>query len=265
LQTMADLFGGNDYDRGVNTFSPEGRLFQVEYAIEAIKLGTTVIGIQTAHGIVLGAEKRVNSKLQYTSSLKKISEVTDVHLVGVSGLAADGNLLLDKGRVEAENYKFTYNEYMPTGSLVRRMADFMMSFGDEDSKMARPLGVSMLVAGVDEVDDGKRLLPKLFHLDPSGTYIEYRAKAIGAGEESAMSSLTEKYNTSMTLDEAMSTCVEILKAVMEEKITEENVDIWLIECKQEEDGGWKPEKRKIKGDEFERVLANVGEDEVMAS
>jgi len=259
---MSNAFGGNDYDRGVNTFNPEGRLFQVEYAIQAIKLGTTVIAIQTANGIVLGAEKRVNSKLQYTSSLKKISEVTDVHLVGVSGLAADGNLLLDKGRMEAENYRFTYNEYMPTSSLVRRMADFMMSFGDEDSKMARPLGVSMLVAGLDRMDDGKRLVPKLYHLDPSGTYIEYRAKAIGAGEESAMEALTDKYNTSMTLAEAMTNCVEILKAVMEEKITEQNVDIWVLECKEDEDG-LTPVKRKIEGEEFEQILASVGEDSVL--
>merc|ERR1719343_653540 len=90
-----------------------------------------------------------------------------------------------------------------------------MDFGAEGAPMSRPLGVSMLVAGMDKGRKGE-LIPKLYHLDPSGTYIEYRAKAIGAGEETAMDALTDKYNTSMTLAEAMTNCVEILKAVMEE-------------------------------------------------
>jgi len=261
---MDSLWGGNDYDRGVNTFNPTGRLFQVEYAVQAIKLGSTVIAIQTSDGVVIGAEKRVKQKCLVASSIKKVVQVTDVHIAGISGLTADGNMLLDKGRVEAENYKFTYNEHMPTASLVRRMCDFSMSFGDEDSKMARPLGVSMLVAGLDRVDEGKTLVPKLYHLDPSGTYIEYRAKAIGAGEETAMDYLVDHYNTSMSLDEALRVCLETLKNVMEEKVTNNNVDVWVLQ-RQDTNEGPRPLRRKIEGEEFTNLLTQVNQAEEATS
>merc|ERR1719367_534435 len=144
------MASGNDYDRGVNTFNPAGRLFQIEYAVQAIKLGSTVVGIQTSEGVVIGAEKRITQKCLIASSIKKIVELSNVQIAGLSGLTADGNILVDKGRVEAQYYKFTYNENIKTESLVRRMCDFSMDFGSEGAPMSRPLGVAMLVAGLDK-------------------------------------------------------------------------------------------------------------------
>lgn len=215
----------NAYDRGVNTFSPEGRLFQVEYALEAIRLGSTCIAIQTAQGIVLSAEKRLTSELLVPKSVKKIVEISDSHIAALSGLVADGRILLEHGRVEAQNYKFTYDEQMKTESLVRRMGDFCMDFG-ENAPMSRPLGVSFLVAGLDTVD-GERV-PKLFVLQPSGTFLEYRAKAIGSGHESSQSTLIEQYSNSMELSEAINLSLEILKTVMEEKLSIQNLDLWTL-------------------------------------
>jgi len=249
-----NLMAGNDYDRGVNTFNPAGRLFQVEYAVQAIKLGSTVVAIQTASGVVIGAEKRVKQKCLVASSMKKVAEISAVHMAGVSGLMADGHILLDTGRVEAQNYKFTYDGQIPTQSLVCRMCDFSMNFGAEGAPHSRPLGVSMLVAGLDKVDGV--LVPKLYHLDPSGTYIEYRAKAIGAGEETAMDHLGDHYNSSMTLQQATTVVLEILKNVMEEKITDNNVDLCLLERKETETG-FEPLQRVIDGEEFAALLAGV--------
>merc|ERR1712224_279905 len=153
---MDSLFGGNDYDRGINTFNPEGRLFQVEYAVQAIKLGSTVIGIQTEQAIILGAEKKIKQKNLVESSVKKIVEISRVHLAGLSGLTADGTILVKEARIEAQNHHFSYNENIPTQSLVRRMCDFSMNFGSDESFMSRPLGVSMLIGGLDHLQNLQR-------------------------------------------------------------------------------------------------------------
>lgn len=163
----------SEYDRGVNTFDPEGRLFQVEYAIEAIKLGSTAIGIQTSEGVVLAVEKRITSNLLVTSSIKKIAKL-DGHMgCAMSGLIADARTLVDHARVETQNHWFTYNEKMKTESCVQSISDVAMGFGE--GSMARPFGVALLVGGVDASG------PVLYHTDPSGTYSQFQAKAIGAG------------------------------------------------------------------------------------
>ena len=109
----------SEYDRGVNTFSPEGRLFQVEYAIEAIKLGSTAIGLQTKSGTVLAVEKRLTSSLLEPSSVEKIAEI-DVHVgAAMSGLVADARTLVDHARVEAQNHRFTYDEAIGVEALTQ--------------------------------------------------------------------------------------------------------------------------------------------------
>ncbi|OQR81378.1 proteasome subunit alpha type-5, partial [Thraustotheca clavata] len=137
-----------DYDRGVNTFSPEGRLFQVEYAIEAIKMGTTAVGIRTTQGVVLAVEKRITSPLLEPSSIEKIMEV-DSHIgVAMSGLTADARTLIDHARVEATNHWFSYNERIRVNALTQAVCDLALSFGegsDENNhkqKMSRPFGVA---------------------------------------------------------------------------------------------------------------------------
>lgn len=107
----------SEYDRGVNTFSPEGRIFQVEYAIEAIKLGSTVVSIKTKEGIVMAVEKRITSPLIIPNSMEKIFEIDQHIACASSGLMADARTLVDRARVEAQNYHFVYNEVSPSGSL----------------------------------------------------------------------------------------------------------------------------------------------------
>ncbi|ETO09902.1 proteasome subunit alpha type 5 [Reticulomyxa filosa] len=174
-----------------------------------------------------------------------LGEKGDVGAV-YSGLQADGRTLVDFARVQAQvykiflfyllmligNYWFTYDEPMPVKSLTRTVADYMMSFAgtdddddDDDNghkKMSRPFGVAILLAGVDE--NG----PSLYVIDPSGTIVKYLAVAVGAGGESAMTVLRERYAKSMSLREAEDLAAEILKQVMEAKIGTDNIEFALV-------------------------------------
>lgn len=213
----------SEYDRGVNTFSPEGRLFQVEYAIEAIKLGSTAIGIQTSQGVVLAVEKRVTSSLLEGSSIEKIVEI-DRHLgCAMSGLIADSRTMIDHARIEAQNHWFVFNEKIKVESVAQAVGDLALRFGEsadgEDALMSRPFGIALLIGGVDEKG------PQLFHADPSGTLTQYEAKAIGSGSEGAQTELQEQFHKSLTLTEATSLSLKVLKAVMEEKISSTNVQV----------------------------------------
>jgi 20S proteasome subunit alpha 5 len=255
----------SEYDRGVSTYSPDGRLFQIEYAIEAVKvrcakrrdagrrcplalsptlncslppppqknqpnhppqLGSTAIGIATPEGVVLAVEKRVTSTLLDPSSIHKVAEIDSHSGCAVSGLTADAKTLVDHARAEAQQHRFTYNEPMPLESLTQSLCDLAMRFGEDDDDggggggMSRPFGVALLIAGWDPVDG-----PVLYHTDPSGTYVKYKAMAIGSGAEGAQSALQDKWKADLSLAEAEDLALGTLKQVMEEKVTASNVDV----------------------------------------
>lgn len=175
-----------------STFSPEGRLFQVEYSLEAIKLGSTAIGVATGGGVVLGVEKRVTSTLLETSSVEKIVEI-DRHIgCAMSGLQADARSMVEHARVESQNHAFNYNEPLRVESCTQAICDLALRFGEgadgEESIMSRPFGVALLIAGFDE--DG----PQLYHAEPSGTFYRYDAKAIGSGSEGAQAELQNEFH-----------------------------------------------------------------------
>jgi len=236
----------SEYDRGVNTFSPEGRLFQVEYAIEAIKLGSTAIGIQSSEGIVLAVEKRVTSVLMEPSATEKISEI-DKHIgCACSGLMADSRTMVDRARVEAQNHWFLYNEKMTVESVTQAVSNLAIQFGDSDNDgnaMSRPFGVAILFAGID--DRG----PQLYHMDPSGTYVQCDAKAIGSGCEGAQQALQEAYHKAINLKDALKSVLTILKQVMEEKLNSTNVEVATVTA----DKGY----HMFTKEELETVIADI--------
>lgn len=216
----------SEYDHGVNTFSPEGRLFQVEYAIEAIKLGATALGIRTREGVLLAVEKRLTSPLLVPGSMEKIVEI-DSHLgCAMSGLIADAGTMIDHARVEAQHHTFTYNEKIKVESITQSVCDMAIRFGEgaasPEMATSRPYGVALLIAGCDEKG------PQLYHTDPSGTFFCFEAHATGSGAEGAQTALQEEYNSSMTLAEAETLALKVLKQVMEETLSAQNVEVAAV-------------------------------------
>jgi len=202
-------------------------LFQVEYAIEAVKLGSTAVGIQTKFGTVLAVEKRLTSTLLEPSSVEKIMEV-DTHVgVAVSGLIGDARTLVDHARIEAQHHRFTYDEPMGVQALTQSVCDLALGFGEGrkegETKMSRPFGVALLVAGYDRKEGCL-----LYFSDPSGTFFGYSAKAIGAGSEGAQATLQDRYREDMTVQDAEDVAFEILKQSMEEKISSVNVELACV-------------------------------------
>lgn len=217
----------SEYDRGVSTFSPEGRLFQVEYSLEAIKLGSTAIGIATSEGVVLGVEKRATSPLLEADSIEKIVEI-DKHIgCAMSGLTADARSMIEHARATAVTHDLYYDEQIKVETLTQSVCDLALRFGEgasgEERLMSRPFGVALLIAGHDE-DDGYQL----YHAEPSGTFYRYNAKAIGSGSEGAQTELQNEWHSSLTLRDAELLVLKILKQVMEEKLDENNAQLCCV-------------------------------------
>jgi len=142
----------------------------------------------------------------------------------MSGLSADARTLVDHARSESQYHRFTFNEPMPVESLTQAVCDLALNFGegDEEQTMARPFGVALLVAGWDHRG------PVLYHTDPSGTFTRFDAKAIGAGSEGAQTALQEQFHKNLTLLEAETMAITILKQVMEEKLDASNVEVACV-------------------------------------
>ncbi len=212
------------YDRASTVFSPDGRLFQVEYAREAVKRGTTALGVRFEDGVALIVDKRVQTSLAVPASIEKIF-VLDSHVgCATSGLVADARSLVDRARVEAQMNRVTYDEPVPVGVLVKRICDVKQActqFGG-----TRPYGTALLVAGVDESG------PRLFETDPSGALIEYHASAVGSGRQKAMEYLEEHYKV---LDEAGAIQLGLLaiKQAAEGKPNAEALEIAVVTTERE--------------------------------
>ncbi|KAK8648957.1 hypothetical protein V6N13_129699 [Hibiscus sabdariffa] len=173
----------NQYDTDVTTWSPAGRLFQVEYAMEAVKQGSAAIGLRSKTHIVLGCVNKANSEL--SSHQKKIFKVDDHIGVAIAGLTADGRVLSRYMRNECINYSFTYESPLPVGRLVVQLADKAQVCTQRSWK--RPYGVGLLVAGLDESG------AHLYYNCPSGNYFEYQAFAIGSRSQAAKTYLERRF------------------------------------------------------------------------
>jgi proteasome alpha subunit len=193
------------YDRAITVFSPDGRLFQVEYAREAVKRGSTTLGIVFKDGAILLADKRVATKLAVPSSIEKIY-ILDEHIgCATSGLVADARVLVDYARVIAQINKVTYNEKISVEMLVKRICDYKQTYTQYGG--VRPFGTSLLVAGVDEFG------PQLYETDPSGSLTGYRAACIGANKEKVLEYFEENYKDGLSMDEAIMLGLKALKEV----------------------------------------------------
>ncbi|MDO8870405.1 MAG: archaeal proteasome endopeptidase complex subunit alpha [Methanobacteriaceae archaeon] len=211
------------YDRAITVFSPDGRLFQVEYAREAVKRGTTSLGVKSSEGIVLVVDKRPTSKLVEPKSIEKIFQI-DQHIgAATSGLVADARAIIEKARIEAQVNRITYNEPIRVETLSKKICDMKQMYTQHGG--VRPFGSALIIGGVN----GKGC--RLFETDPSGALIEYKATAIGAGRQVAMEEFEKKYEEDITLTDAIELALDAVYEATEGKTTPESVEIAVIDAK----------------------------------
>lgn len=227
------------YDRAITVFSPDGRLFQVEYAKEAIKRGATAVGIEYDSGVIIGIDKQITSDLMKEESIEKIYKI-DGHVgVATSGLVGDGRKLVEYARVASQQERMTYNESIDTLKLTKEIGDLKQKYTQYGG--TRPFGVSLLVAGADESGS------HLYRTFPSGAFNGYRATAIGSGGEDAKPYLEENYERGMEKEESMEFVLDVLKEVKGEEFKEETVEIAHVD----ED---EKDFRKLKDEEVKKYL-----------
>ncbi|MDI6798421.1 MAG: archaeal proteasome endopeptidase complex subunit alpha [Candidatus Aenigmarchaeota archaeon] len=225
------------YDRTIAVFSPDGRLFQVEYAKEAVKRGTTCLGITFKDGVLLATIKPTAS-LMVSETVEKIFQIDDHVGAVASGLLADARVLVNQARVRAQVHKITYEEAIDIWSLARVIGDRM-----QISTLyagLRPFGVSLLIGGVDKT--GLHLIES----DPSGMLYEWNAYAIGRGGVIANKILKQKWKVGMSEKEAIELAYDVITKTEKER-KESAVDIAIIR---------KEEKkfRKLSAEEIKKIL-----------
>jgi proteasome alpha subunit len=208
------------YDRAITVFSPDGKLYQVEYAAENVRKGWTTIGIKSVNGGVILAEKKKVTPLIDLSSIEKIFLI-DTH-VGASfaGLAADGRILIDYARRLAFNHRFVYDEPADIEMLVRGVCDIKQLYTQHAG--VRPFGVSLIFLGVD------RKGVNLFKTETNGYYFSYLAIAMGAGEQPVLEFLEKNYKKDLNIKEVILLGLKALRAASEGPLTPETVELGYI-------------------------------------
>jgi proteasome alpha subunit len=197
------------YDRAITVFSPDGRLFQVEYAREAVRRGATTAGVVYSDGVVLIADRRIpNPKLAEAASLEKIHQIDENIACATAGLVADARVLVDYARLSAQINRVTYAEPMSVELLVRRICDYKQQYTQFGG--VRPFGTALLVGGYD--DGGVHL----FETEPSGSLTSFRAASTGGNKGPVMDLFEQKYRSGMDRDSAILLALEGLRAGLEE-------------------------------------------------
>jgi len=199
------------YDEVITVFSPDGRLLQVEYALETVYRGPTIIGVSCHEGVVIGAEETLDSRLRDPIFSEKIYEV-DEHLgAAIVGLSSDARVLIDYARIYAQSNRLMYDEPADVEIIARGIGDLMQLYTQHAG--VRPFGVSIIFAGVDNVGS------RLFTTDPSGSYRAYKAVAIGIGHDTVQNLLEKEYLEDLKLDEAVKLAGKCLAKARTEKST----------------------------------------------
>ena len=196
------------YDRAITVFSPDGRLYQVEYAIETVRRGTLAIGIKNKDGIILGVEEKPR-KLQNSEITQKIFQVDDHIGVAAAGYIPDARSQVDNARFFSQSNRMIYDEPIEVESVAKHLADQCQQFTQYAG--VRPFGVALIIAGIDKSGS------TIFLTDPSGTYISYDAVAIGAGSDQVTEYLEKYYKRDMSFEEAAALAIESIYLVSEEK------------------------------------------------
>eukprot|EP00948_MAST-09A_sp_MAST-9A-sp1_P003319 g3319.t1 len=216
------------YDRSLTVFSPDGRLFQVEYAINAVKQGSAVVGVRGKDAVIFGVEKVKKDPLsdpRFTPS-KKIDVIDENLAMAYTGLSADARILVDRARMEAQSYRLTVEDAPSSEYLARHVARIQQRFTVRGGR--RPFGVSCLIAGVD--DEGS---PNLWNVEPSGTCYEWKAAAMGRSTSTLQEYLEANYEIDLDTDAAIKLTANALFQIADGA----NIRLAVIKRKQKGDAG----------------------------
>lgn len=207
------------YDRAITIFSPDGRLYQVEYALETVRRGSLAVGIQTRDGVVLAVEEK-GRKLQSGDSVIKMFQIDDhVGAVG-AGYIPDARIQVDSARVLAQSNRLIYDEPVDVEAIAKRIADMNQQYTQYAG--VRPFGVSLIIAGVDAG-------PVVFLADPTGTYSGFHAIAIGQGSDQVNDYLEKNYSPDLSMDAAVTLAIECIYLVSEEKTGTAHIKVAVVE------------------------------------
>jgi len=246
--------GGGAYSFSLTTFSPSGKLVQIEHALAAVNSGTTSLGIKATNGIVIATEKKSSSILIDDTMIEKVAVICPNIGLVYSGMGPDFRVLVAKARKSAQAYRKIYGEYPPTRVLTQEVATIMQEATQRGG--VRPFGVSLLIAGWD-TDHGATL----YQVDPSGSYWAWKASAIGKNMVNAKTFLEKRYNDDISLEDAIHTALLTLKEGFEGQMTEKTIEIGIVSVPTPEDrvapvgGRIKPSFRKLTEEEVRDYLA----------
>jgi len=192
------MMASRGYDMTPTMYSPDGRIYQVEYAIETVKRGTLAIGVCSKEGIIIAVEEKPRT-LQTTNVTQKIFQV-DYHIgVAAAGYIPDARVQVDNARFFSQGNRMTYDESVEVATVAKHLADQAHQFTQYGG--VRPNGVSMIIAGIDQKGES------IYVTDPSGTYVQFAAVAIGAGSDEVNSFLEKHYKEDMSLEDAASLAI----------------------------------------------------------
>ncbi len=207
------------YDRAITVFSPDGRLYQVEYAIETVKRGNIALGIKTKDGIIFAADERPR-KLQIVDEPQKLFKI-DQHIgIAAAGYIPDARSQVDNARFFSQSSKLVYDESVSIETVTKHIADQCQQYTQYAG--ARPIGVALIIGGVDKNGN------LLFLTDPSGTYIPYNAVAIGADSDRVTEFLKKHYKPEMTLEESKMLAISSINMISSDVKGSEHIKISQI-------------------------------------
>jgi len=214
------MMRSNQYDAAITIFSPEGRLYQVEYALELVKRGAPIVGVFSPEGVILAADETPESTLDDPNYLKKIFQFDDHVGAAIAGLSSDARVLMGQGRVFCQSNRLLYDEPADIEALIGTLSSRIQVYTQHGG--IRPFGVSLIVAGVDTTG------PKLMTTDPSGSYRGYKARALGRNADKANTLLDEKYVEGLSMDDAIRLGIEAVDAASGGKVTPATVKVAVI-------------------------------------
>ena len=201
------MMASRGYDMTPTMYSPDGRIYQVEYAIETVKRGAIAIGLQSKDGAIIAVEEKTRD-LQVEDITQKIFQVDDHIGIAAAGYIPDARILVDNARFFSQSNKLTYDESVDIETVAKHLADQAHQFTQYSG--VRPFGVALIVAGVDK--KGARI----FVTDPSGTYVPYAAVAIGGDSDEVTDFLEKNYKKEMSMDDAMSLAISAINLKSDE-------------------------------------------------